>query len=161
MSLYERLTQVLKSIPLTRVPPILPLTRVLTHFSHFPELLPMFPTLHFSGTAPGFLFPLFFFFPELSAVHLGASPPAWPRGARRTGWSPCRAARGRGGFKGNPLIDGFGATWLVVQKRFGVPVWEVGEFTAKILEPVLVVGLGCSLKVRGFDPWPHGGGGQK
>ena len=25
-----------------------------------------------------------------------------------------------------------------------------------ILEPILVVGLGCSLGVRGFDPQPHG-----
>ena len=25
-----------------------------------------------------------------------------------------------------------------------------------ILEPILVVGLGCSLGVRDFDPWPYG-----
>ena len=25
-----------------------------------------------------------------------------------------------------------------------------------ILEPILVVGLGCSLGVRDFDPWPDG-----
>ena len=30
----------------------------------------------------------------------------------------------------------------------------IGEFTTLIFEPILVVGLGCSLGVRAFDPWP-------
>ena len=31
----------------------------------------------------------------------------------------------------------------------------IGEFTTHFSLPILVVGLGCSLGVRGFDPWPY------
>ena len=39
-------------------------------------------------------------------------------------------------------------------KTNGIPFWLVGA--PPILEPILVVGLGCSVGVRGFDPWPGG-----
>ena len=40
----------------------------------------------------------------------------------------------------------------VGQNRVG----HFGVFGAPhILEPILVVGLGCSLGVRDFDPWPY------
>ena len=39
------------------------------------------------------------------------------------------------------------------QNRFGIPFWLVGA--PPILEPMIVVGLGCSLGVRDFDPWPN------
>ena len=32
--------------------------------------------------------------------------------------------------------------------------YHVGAGAPPILEPILVVGLGCSLGVRAFDPWP-------
>ena len=48
------------------------------------------------------------------------------------------------------------------QNRFGMPslFWgsDVGDWvnSPPILEPILVVGLGCSLGAnRGFDPWPY------
>ena len=40
---------------------------------------------------------------------------------------------------------------LVVQNRFGIPFWLVDE--SPILEPILVVGLGCSL---GYGVLTHG-----
>ena len=41
------------------------------------------------------------------------------------------------------------------QNRFGIPFWLDCVNSPPILEPVLVVGLGCSLRVRDFDPWPE------
>ena len=43
----------------------------------------------------------------------------------------------------------------VVVKFNGIPFWLVGAFTTHVRLPILVVGLGCSLGGRGFDPDPH------
>ena len=45
----------------------------------------------------------------------------------------------------------FGDIWLWVKAR-GAHFWGFG---ALILGPILVVGLGCELEVRGFDSCPY------
>ena len=47
-------------------------------------------------------------------------------------------------YQGNPC---WVPIWLWLSKPFWDPMF--------ILEPILVVGLGCSLGVRAFDPWPY------
>ena len=46
--------------------------------------------------------------------------------------------------------------WLWLSKPFWIPFWLGLVNSPHILEPILVVGLGCSLGVRDFDPWPDG-----
>ena len=55
------------------------------------------------------------------------------------------------GFWRLPPVGTFGCG---CQNRFGIPFWLVGEFTTHFRLPILVVGLGCSLKLRAFEPWP-------
>ena len=47
------------------------------------------------------------------------------------------------------------------QNRFGIPFWLDWVNSPPVLEPILVVGLGCSLGVLDFDPWPHNGEFQR
>ena len=50
-----------------------------------------------------------------------------------------------------------GEIWLWWSKPFWDPILVgLGEFTTHFRLPILMVGLGCSLQLRAFDPWPFG-----